>query len=670
MIHRQSDNNKSKLLKRLLRDQSGNAIIFIGASLIPMLALVGGGVDASRGYMAKARLQQACDAGTLAGRRAVADNGFDTNAELQANRLFNANFESDYLDSSNLSFDATTNDNGNSIQGVASVEIPTVIMRIFGKAGITISAACEAALSIANADVMMVLDTTGSMRYAINGRDLDVDRDGNARPGSRMFALREATKIFYNILENATAGSNARIRYGFVPYTSTVNVGRLLFNQRGSSLITGKNRGDTHTYPSRRAVYGVSLRREVVEEILHSTFKHVNGSHAYLTRSSCNRYANNLSFSYYTVRGSSFTRRNHRQENSGNPSNIGDVRRSFTFVSWRDGLRLSDGTLVQQCTRRTRTLTTLPRDEETYDGTTPGVRFLRYEHRNLEWPVDDYVASIDPRNPAARRPSEREDRPEFDRWLGCIEERNTTAAHPRSIRYVTNRGINPRQAFDLNIDRAPHNAATRWRPYWPEIVYNRRNFNNTEYVQSRSTNKGKLAFSNCPQPAQLFNELTRDEFHDYIDSLKPKGATYHDIGAIWGARLASSTGIFRENVNESPRNNGFVSRNLIFLTDGTLEPNNISYSAYGTEFQNPLVGPSRASKEVLRERHNARFLAVCEAIKAQNIRVFVIAFGTGLTNSLRRCASTDSAFVAADADSLNDRFLQIATNISDLRLTR
>lgn len=670
MNNRITEAVKSNIFKRLLRDERGNTIIFMGASLIPLLALVGGGVDASRGYMAQARLQQACDAATLAGRRAVGDDSFDDNAEEQANRLFNANFETGFLGSVNTRFKAISIDDGNTVQGTASAEVPTVIMRIFGNNEITVSATCEAALNVANADVMMVLDTTGSMRFAPDGTDLGTDGNGDALSGSRMFALRDAAKSFYTVLENATSITNARVRYGFVPYTATVNVGNLITNNSGASLLTGNRAGDTHTYPSRRAVYEVEVDDGVATDQFDTTFRHTDGSDAFLTEQNCNRYANNQSFDYYTVANFRATFRSHNQINPGNPVTVGNTTSSFSFVSWQGGFRFPDGTLILRCTRRENTETQLIRIEETYDGTLPGATFLRFEYSNLTWPVDDYVSSIDPTNPAARRPSEREDEPAiFDRWEGCIEERDTVTADPEDIGYNSFSGITPADASDLDIDSIPTNVATRWRPYWPEIVYNRVNDSFTSFVQDSVANRGQLAFNNCPQPAQLLSELSQSQYNIYIDSLKPRGATYHDIGAIWGARLASPEGIFQANVNSAAPNNGFVSRNMIFLTDGTLEPNNTTYSAYGTEFQNPLVGPLNSTNDDLRLRHDARFLAVCSAIKAKKIRIFVVAFGTGLTDSLRSCASADSAFVANDADALNDRFLQIATNIADLRLT-
>ena len=48
----------SGVLSRLLRDRAGNVAAMMAAALFPLLALVGGGVDMGRGYLAKVQLQQ------------------------------------------------------------------------------------------------------------------------------------------------------------------------------------------------------------------------------------------------------------------------------------------------------------------------------------------------------------------------------------------------------------------------------------------------------------------------------------------------------------------------------------------------------------------------------------------------------------------------------------
>jgi hypothetical protein len=94
--------------------------------------------------------------------------------------------------------------------------VPTTIMTIFGYTEMPLRAECAGQLSMTNTDVMMVLDTTGSM--------------ASTNPGdskNRLDTLKDVVRSFYAQLD-AAASPATRIRYGFVPYATNVNVGELL----------------------------------------------------------------------------------------------------------------------------------------------------------------------------------------------------------------------------------------------------------------------------------------------------------------------------------------------------------------------------------------------------------------------------------------------------------
>ena len=52
--------------------------------LVPLAAMIGSGVDMSRAYMAKTRLQSACDAAALAGRRVMQNDTMTTTVTNEA----------------------------------------------------------------------------------------------------------------------------------------------------------------------------------------------------------------------------------------------------------------------------------------------------------------------------------------------------------------------------------------------------------------------------------------------------------------------------------------------------------------------------------------------------------------------------------------------------------
>ncbi len=205
------------LLRRLALDRSGNTLALIAASLLPILAMVGGGVDMGRSYLSNARLQQACDAGVLAARKklgsaVVVTGEVPTDAADVGVRFFNLNFRDGAYGTRDRDFQMTLEDDY-SISGTATVEVPVTVMGVFGFSQVDLKVDCQAKLNFSNTDVMMVLDTTGSMLET---------NPSDAAP--RIDVLRNVVKSFHGQLEGAKK-PGTRIRYGFVPYSTNVNVG-------------------------------------------------------------------------------------------------------------------------------------------------------------------------------------------------------------------------------------------------------------------------------------------------------------------------------------------------------------------------------------------------------------------------------------------------------------
>jgi Flp pilus assembly protein TadG len=75
-----------------VRDTAANVMAISAASLVPILAMVGGGVDASRYYMTQTRLQQACDSGVLAARRAMLTETLTNEARDTGEAFFDQNY--------------------------------------------------------------------------------------------------------------------------------------------------------------------------------------------------------------------------------------------------------------------------------------------------------------------------------------------------------------------------------------------------------------------------------------------------------------------------------------------------------------------------------------------------------------------------------------------------
>lgn len=208
-------------LQRLHSDTSGNTLAMIAAALVPLAGMVGGGLDMSRAYVARGKLQNACDAASLAARKKMVGVVYDSDVTSAANRFFEFNFPVGTMGASGISFNIAQNTSSPaSLDASASALIPTTLIRIFGKETIALDVECNSTLDIGNNDLMVVLDVTGSMNCAPG---VAGGCGGIEQSDSKIGRLRNGTRGLYRALDD---GSGARTRYGIMPYSGTVNVAR------------------------------------------------------------------------------------------------------------------------------------------------------------------------------------------------------------------------------------------------------------------------------------------------------------------------------------------------------------------------------------------------------------------------------------------------------------
>jgi len=255
-------------------------------------------------------------------------------------------------------------------------------------------------------------------------------------------------------------------------------------------------------------------------------------------------------------------------------------------------------------------------------------------------------------------------------WAGCIEERFTRSDSAFTYDSSSNR-ITSTANLDLDIDTAPtSDNATKWAPQWPEVS----SYRTTSGTSSNSiTNTllsatGGQALAFCPAAATTLATMTQTAFNSYIDGLVSNGDTHHDFGMLWGARLSSPNGIFSSIVNAAPTNRQSTSRHLILETDG--EPNSAYFiqQMYGIEYHDRRITDDGSTSDDA--RHIQRFRAICDAVKANGIRIWVIATATALTADLTYCASPNSSYTAGSSSDLNTAFQSIAKQIGELRISK
>ena len=637
--------------RALARSTSGNVLPMACMGMIVLAGLVGGGVDASRAYMVQNRLQNACDSAVLAGRRAVGSDGYDGDAEAQANTYFQANFGLNGEDVSGTRFVTTADEQGNEVEGTASTTMRTALMNLFGFETMKLTATCMASMSVGNSDVVMVLDTTGSMASNLSGDSK-----------TRLQALQEAMKNFYETVAGATAGSNARIRFGFVPYSSSVNVGRLIYDRNPDYLV------NSYHVQSREPRYNI-VPEEYWSDAVASSTNPVAGPEKtenwqslgyYTSSSACNSAAAKPISNTWDVVSTSTSQPVESVQNGVRTVTITTTQKQSKIVAYRCVWALAYVLQSQSITRDVTSTSVQTQQRKTRDRK----EFAGWTYKNLT--NVDY-STYKTFRPAKALVGESGGQPVdvTSTWEGCIEERGSVASGTFS--YSPLFGMSP-SAGDLDIDSAPNtwDDSTKWAPMWPELAYYRVNSNGN--MTNSETTTGRKASSYCPRAAQLLSEMNKWEFDAYANSLNSVGSTYHDLGMIWGARLSSPTGIFRDMVTEEPENGGSVARHVIFMTDGQMEPSNNIQSSYGIEYHDRRVTSDGSSNQAA--RHTSRFRAVCEATKAKGIRVWVIAFASTLTTDLKACASDGSSFTAKSSSELNKAFQEIARDVGELRIVQ
>ncbi|NML10809.1 pilus assembly protein TadG [Sphingobium sp. AR-3-1] len=635
-------------LKRLAGNQAGNVMAMVAAAIIPLAALIGGGLDMSRAYMARARMQQACDSAALAGRRAMTGATMSTTDIAEARKFFDFNFPQNTFQAATFTpviqskpSDTTT------VQVTAETTMPTTIMKIFGYTTLPLAVTCESRFDIGNTDVMLVLDTTGSMSSNMT------DTDGTVM--TRLAALKLAVKDFYDTL-GAGSDTTGRIRYGFMPYSSTVNVGYSL----PSSALVGGITGDTWTYNSRRMTY-----YNDTPSTTNTCYRGYKGSGSNSCVSSA---ASAQSDSSNVSRSNCQTWANVSTSVSGSyPGTVTKI--VYAAYSWNGTNPFpSSGSGNQKCVRQEVTTT----HTTNITGGTGNTSLNVWVYNDFAADVSNFITGASTVNPAYIDGTTAT-------WSGCIEERDTDS----SITSTTSTSSIPSGAFDLQIDTAPTNAATRWRPHWPEIEFDRSGNN----LNSASRISG--GWNACPSKARKLASYTSrsatpsgmaSSFNTYVDGLIAIGGTYHDIGMMWGARFLSPTGIFASENANAP--NGFnISRHIIFMTDGDLTAYDAVYGAYGYQKLDGRVAATSTNDDGLIAIHKRRLEMMCNAIKGQGVTIWVVGFkdqpptgtldSTMLDTELQTCANSGNHwFMAYNPSTLRQKFKDIAKNIGGLRLSQ
>ncbi|MES2095428.1 MAG: TadE/TadG family type IV pilus assembly protein [Pseudomonadota bacterium] len=618
-------------LGRLRSDVRGNTLAMMAIALIPLCGIIGSGIDTARLYVVKVRLQQACDAGVLAGRKSLVSSTapLDVTPSGQAQTFFKNNFKSGWMRTTTATF-TPVKTSDNQVNGTATTNVPMTIMKMFGMPDVALTVTCQARYDVADTDIMFVLDTTGSMASKPDGsgagtrapytRENGTQGYANGEAsGSKIGAIRAAVLNFYDTVA-ASADSTTHIRYGFVPYSLTVNVGQAIFSLDPSYLA------DSAPYNSRQPAGEPA-------DTVYSTNAGNPPKTTNTAQTACAVGVVRTPATGYTVAG------------SGTAATATAIRKTTTWTNSNGGT----------CT----TVTDNMKVSWTYQNKSIDTSQLK-----------TFAPTTDPTRFGGGTIT----------WNGCIEEGGKDGYGLTSF----NQSALP---SDLDPDFIP-TAGKEWRLSLPEVSYWRGN--NTAWTSSGPTSASANSdfpvqpgywnpgywvaggynsdYVVCPKAAKRLSAMTRSDVANYVSAsgdFRAAGFTYHDSGMIWGTRLIAPNGPFKADTAAWPNRND-PNRYIVFMTDGDMVNTWNAYHLYGIEYYDKRISGTDNDMTY----HNARFLAECAAAKARGITVFVVAFGQTLTTPLKTCASPGQSFQANDSTALETAFQNIAKQVALLRVSQ
>ncbi len=155
--------------RRGKKGRKGYILLLSGlTTLMILLPATGLAIDVGLIYMVQTLLSASADAAVLAGARALSRGSDDAaqhaSAEATANTFFQANFPNGYLTSTHLQVASVARTDDTYLRSVAttaSVDVPTIFMRVFGVNSVTLHAGATATRRDVN--IVIIMDRSGSL---------------------------------------------------------------------------------------------------------------------------------------------------------------------------------------------------------------------------------------------------------------------------------------------------------------------------------------------------------------------------------------------------------------------------------------------------------------------------------------------------------------------------
>jgi len=651
-------------LNRFSRNERGNFAMILAIVAIPLMGIIGLGIDLTRAYIAQTRLQNAVDNAALAaaGMSGMCTDNNDTSANCTKMKQITTNyFYSNYK--SNFwappAAPTLTIDADGTMHVSATATSPNYFLTIFGYNNFTVASAADAIGGSNGLEVAMVLDNTGSMNDCVDG-----SKKCNAS-ATKMAALKSAALALVNTLYGSNA-TNPNLKIGIVPFTSSVRVDSAAFINNGWIDKLGRSSIAKLDFDNNDYAYNV------YGEMSGSSWQGCVEARPYS--------------------GGTYLEETDDPPDAANPDTLfvpffapDNPDTVFTVAGSRPARHVDYAT--------TANLSKLS-GEQTIDGTKTNKSIVLVKDQTSQQDNGIYVTS----NKA------------WKRYKDTNVDFGTAADLNQAQIYVDNGNTNSNTQWNqtgtvttINSSpvvfskQTPANSSSYVNSYLKDVTsgtpLQHQIYSAKYYNQSPDTSLGSGANGpghNCV--VRSITALTSDKttIINAINALTPDGYTHVAIGAAWGWRVLSPGTPYTEGAAYSDKT---WQKALIILTDGdNTMPDDLNgsdsaingsdYTAYGFVSQEQKrLGQSMSSTSDLVNFQNESLKRVCANIKAVKrpdgsaaIHIYTVGLGVDLNANLpllKSCATSDSdAYTATTTNALSDAFAEIANSLARIRLTK
>lgn len=213
------------MFRTFIKNKAGNVGITFALAVVPLVMAAGATVDYGAASAQHDRAQQALDRAALAAGK---DLGLVSHTVIETNlRRYFADFYKPPSGTTASVTEITIDDASGKVSAAGDVTTKTSFIAIASIPELVSSLASEVVVGSADLDVVMVLDTTGSMQ------------------GSKLSTLQSAAKDLVDVLlgMNTKTSVTDRVQVGIVPFAAAVNVGPQFGPTYAGTTRTSKGTG-------------------------------------------------------------------------------------------------------------------------------------------------------------------------------------------------------------------------------------------------------------------------------------------------------------------------------------------------------------------------------------------------------------------------------------------